>query len=66
MVNDINGGMNLSIIVGSIDIATIQRVLEIRNARPSIVRHVFNIHWNIGGSRVVLLETFNQVQICAD
>ncbi len=56
----------MSIGVGSNDIAAIQRVLEIGNGRASTIQHVFNIHRNLGGSRVVLFEIFNQMQICAE
>jgi hypothetical protein len=67
MVHNINGSLIMSIGVGSNDIAAIQRVLEIGNARASIILHVFNIHRNLGGSRVVPFEIFlNQMQTCAE
>jgi hypothetical protein len=56
----------MKIVVGSNDIAAIHRVLEIGNARASIIRHVFNVHRNLDGSRVVPFEIFNQTQICAE
>ncbi len=66
MVHNIDGSLIMKIGVGSNDIAAIQRVLEIGNARASIIRHVFNIHRNLGQSRVVPFEIFNQMQICAE
>ena len=66
MVHDIDRSLIMKIGVGSNDIAAIQRVLEIGNARALIIRHVFNIHRNFGGSRVVPFEIFNQMQICVE
>jgi hypothetical protein len=66
MVHNIGGSLIMSIGVGSNDIAAIQRVLEIGNVRASIIGHVFNVHRNLGGSRVVPFEIFNQMQTCAE
>ncbi len=66
MVQNINGSLIMKIGVGSNDIAAIQRVFEIGNARALIIWHVFNIHRILGGSRVVPFEIFNQMQICAE
>ena len=66
MVNDIDGGLNWSIVLVSMDIPVIRRLPEIRNARPLIVRHMFNVHRNLSGSRVILSKIFNQMQICAE
>jgi hypothetical protein len=66
MVHNINRSLIKSVGVGSNDIAAIQRVLEIGNARASIIRHVLNVHRNLGGSRVAPFEIFNQMQMCAE
>jgi hypothetical protein len=66
MVQNIDRSLIMKIGVGSNDIAAIQRVLEIGNARASIIWHVFNVHRNLGGRRVVPFEIFNQTQICAE
>ena len=65
MVDDINGSLYLRNAV-SIDIAYVRRIPEMRNGRPLIVGHMLNIHRNLCGSRAILSEIFDQMQILAE